>query len=312
MSNITVVMEFLLLRFSDNREFQILHSVSFLVLYLVALMGNSLIIALIAVECHLHKPMYFFLLNLSLADIGLVSITLPKSMFNSIFNTRRIAYSGCVSQVFFLIFFMATDFALLTVMAYDRYVAICDPLHYEAVMSKEACIQMAAITWIVALLYATLHTIGTFTMPFCSNVIDQFFCEIPQLLKISCSDRHPIEMGVHALGALLSFTSFLFIISSYVQIFRAVLRIPSMKGRKKTFSTCTPHFLVVSLFLLTTSFSYLKPNTNLSTDLNLTAAVVYSVVPPLMNPVIYSLRNQPIKMAMRKCIHLHWPLFHNL
>lgn len=305
-------MEFLLLRFSDNHEFQMVHSTSFLVVYLAALVGNSLIVALVVAECHLHKPMYFFLLNLSLADIGLVSVTLPKSIFNSLFNTRQITYSGCVGQVFCLILFMATDFALLTIMAYDRYVAICDPLHYETVMSKEACIQMGAMAWIVPLVYAMLHTIGTFTMPFCSNVINQFFCEIPQLLKIACLDKHHIEMGVHALGALLSFASFVFIISSYVQIFRAVLRIPSTKGRKKTFSTCTPHLLVVSLFLLTTSFSYLKPTTNSPTKLNLAAAVTYSVLPPLMNPIIYSLRNKPIKTAMRKCFRLHWPIFRNL
>ncbi|XP_062992739.1 olfactory receptor 14L1-like [Elgaria multicarinata webbii] len=196
-------------------------------------------------------------------------------------------------------------------MAYDRYVAICDPLFYETTMTKEACIQMAAFSWMVALFYAMLHTVGTFAMSFCSKFIDQFFCEIPQLLKISCSDRYFLEIGVHIIGACLSFGSFLFIILSYIQIFRAVMRIPSTQGRKKTFSTCTPHFLAVSLFLFTSSFAYLKPISNSPINLNLAAAAVYSVIPPLMNPVIYSMRNKQIKAAIRKCMCVHRSAFHH-
>nr|XP_056719032.1 olfactory receptor 14A16-like [Euleptes europaea] len=304
MSNLTAVKEFLLLEFSEIREFQISHGIIFLVFYLAALVGNLLIIKLIAFECYLHKPMYFFLLNLALADIGSVSVTIPKSMANSFFNTRLISYSECVSQVFFLIFFMATDLAFLTVMAYDRYVAICNPLHYETLMNKDSCIQMAAISWTAALLYATLHTFGTFSTSFCSKVINQFFCEIPQLLKISCSDQYQIEVGVLGFSGCLAFGSFIFIISSYMQIFRAVRRIPSAQGRKKTFSTCIPHFLVVFLFILTTAFAYLKPISNSATDLDLAAAAIYSVVPPLMNPIIYSMRNKEIKMAMRNELHV--------
>ncbi|KAM6451723.1 olfactory receptor 14A16-like [Liasis olivaceus] len=300
MYNTTRVNKFLLLGFSEMRELQIIHSVIFLAIYLAVLVGNSLIIIAIGFECHLHKPMYFFLMNLSLADLGFVSVTIPRSVFNSLFNTQWISYSECVSQVFFLIFFMASDFALLTVMAYDRYVAICNPLCYETVMHKEACVHMAAISWLAALLYALLHTAGTFTMTFCSKVIDQFFCEIPQLLKISCSDSYVIETVVHLIGACLSFISFFFIIFSYVQIFRAVIRIPSMQGRKKTISTCSPHFLAVSLFLFTTSFAYLKPISNSSSSLNLVASAIYTLVPPLMNPIIYSLRNKQIKTALRK------------
>ncbi|XP_063158410.1 olfactory receptor 14A16-like [Candoia aspera] len=310
MSNTTRVNKFLLLGFSEMRELQIIHSVIFLTIYSAVLVGNSLIIIVIGFECHLHKPMYFFLMNLSLADIGFVSVTIPRSLFNSLFNTRWISYSECVSQVFFLIFFMTSDFAFLTVMSYDRYVAICNPLYYDAVMSKEACIHMAAISWIVALLYALLHTVGTFTMTFCSKVVDQFFCEIPQLLKISCSDNYVIETVVHLIGACLSFISFFFIIFSYVQIFRAVIRIPSMQGRKKTISTCSPHFLAVSLFLFTTSFAYLKPFSNSSSSLNLVFSATYSLVPPLMNPIIYSLRNKQIKTALRKYLPFYKTTFH--
>ncbi|KAM3821157.1 olfactory receptor 14A16-like [Vipera latastei] len=300
MSNTTRVNTFLLLGFSEIRDLQIIYSVISLAIYLGVLVGNSLIIITIGFECHLHKPMYFFLMNLSLAEIGFVSVTIPKSIFNSLFNTRWISYSECVSQVFFLIFFMASDFALLTVMAYDRYVAICSPLYYETVMNKEACVHMAVISWIAALLYALLHTVGTFTMTFCSKVINQFFCEIPQLLKVSCSDSYVIESVVHLIGACLSFISFSFIIFSYAQIFRTVTRIPSKQGKKKTISTCSPHFLAVSLFLFTTSFANLKPISNSSHSLSLVASAIYSVVPPLMNPIIYTLRNKQIKTALRK------------
>lgn len=310
MSNITIMTEFLLLGFSDVRMLQILHSVIFLVFYLSALVGNIVIIKLIALEPNLHKPMYFFLMNLSLADVGSVSVTIPKSMANSIFNTRVISYPECVSQVFFLIFFMATDLALLTFMAYDRYVAICNPLHYETVMTKDACIQMTAVSWIGALFYAALHTISTFATSFCSKIINQFFCEIPQLLKISCSKRYEIEVGALGFSGCLAFGSFIFIISSYVQIIRTVMRIPSIEARKKTFSTCIPHFLVVSLFIVSTAFAYLKPISNSPTHLDLVAAVIYSMLPPLMNPVIYSLRNKQIKMAMKKYILFHRPVFH--
>nr|XP_032619115.1 olfactory receptor 14C36-like [Chelonoidis abingdonii] len=189
MSNLTTVTEFLLLRFSDIWELQILHFVVFLVIYLVALVGNLLIITAIALDHHLHTLMYFFLVNLSILDLGSISVTIPKSMANSLMNTRSISYSGCVTQVFLFIFFISADYGLLTVMAYDRQVAICQPLHYETVMNRTACVQMAAGVWISGILYSALHTGSTFVISFCGgNVVDQFFCEIPQLLKLACSD----------------------------------------------------------------------------------------------------------------------------
>ncbi|XP_014431112.1 olfactory receptor 14C36-like [Pelodiscus sinensis] len=301
MSNRSTVTEFLLLRFSDVRELQILHVAVFLVIYLVALMGNLLIISAIILSHQLHTPMYFFLVNLSILDLGSISVTVPKSMANSLLDTRVISYPACVTQVFLFVVFTSTDLALLTVMAYDRHVAICQPLHYERVMNRRACVHMAASAWIAGIVYSALHTGNTFRLPFCqSNVINQFFCDIPQLLELSCSDLDLSDVGLIAFGVLLGSNCFAFILVSYVQIFRAVLRIPSEQGRHKAFSTCLPHLTVVSLLLFTGVFDYLKPPSSSESNLDLAVGVLYAVVPPMVNPVIYSLRNKEIKAALKK------------
>uniref|UniRef100_A0A6J0UUY2 Olfactory receptor n=1 Tax=Pogona vitticeps TaxID=103695 RepID=A0A6J0UUY2_9SAUR len=296
MPNGSVVNEFLLLGFSNSPELQILYFVIFLTIYLAALMANFLIITIISLDHHLHTPMYFFLINLSIVDLGAISVTIPKSMS----NTRSISYLGCAAQVFFLIFFMAADLSFLTIMAYDRYVAICDPLNYTRLMSKGSCVKMAVTSWVSGLLYGALHVSSTFAITFCSNNINQFFCEIPQLLKLSCSNLYLIEAGALAFGACLVFSCFIFITISYVQIFRAVMKIPSTKGRQKAFSTCLPHLTVVSLFIFTCTFAYLRPISRSSSDLDLAVAVIYCAVPPMMNPVIYSIRNKEIQAALRR------------
>uniref|UniRef100_K7F0Y5 G-protein coupled receptors family 1 profile domain-containing protein n=1 Tax=Pelodiscus sinensis TaxID=13735 RepID=K7F0Y5_PELSI len=177
--------------------------------------------------------------NLSILDLGSISVTVPKSMVNSLLDTRSISYPACVAQVFLFVIFTSTDLALLTIMAYDRYMAICHPLHYECVMNRRACVHMATGAWITGIVYSALHTGNTFMLPFCqSNVIDQFFCDIPKLLKLACSDSYLSEVGVIAFSVFLGLNCFAFIIVSYVQIFRAVLRIPSEQGRHKAFSTC--------------------------------------------------------------------------
>ncbi|XP_044840674.1 olfactory receptor 14A16-like [Mauremys mutica] len=186
-------------------------------------------------------------------------------------------------------------------MAYDRYVAICQPLHYESVMNRRACVQMAASAWIGGILYAALHTGNTFAVTFCAgNIVDQFFCEIPQLLKLSCSDLYLGEIGALIFSACIALSCFVFIIVSYVQIFNTVLRIPSEQSRHKAFSTCLPHLTVVSLFVFTGIFAYLKPTSSSASGLDLVMAVLYSVVPPMMNPVIYSMRNKEIKSSLRR------------
>ncbi|XP_053903677.1 olfactory receptor 14A16-like [Malaclemys terrapin pileata] len=301
MSNRTTVTEFLLLGLSDVQELQILHFVLVLVIYLVALVGNLLIFMAIAFDHHLHTPMYFFLMNLSIIDLGSISVTVPKSMANSIMNTKAISYAGCVAQVFFLFFFLGADFSLLTSIAYDRYVAICQPLHYERMMNSRTCVQMAAGAWISGILNSVLHTGNTFALTFCGgNIVDQFFCEIPQLLKLSCSDSYLSEVGVLAFGACLFLGCFVFMIVSYVQIFKSVLRIPSEQGRHKAFSTCLPHLTVVSLVVFTGAFAYLKHTSSSPYALDLVVAVLYSVLPPIMNPIVYSLRNKKMKAVLRR------------
>ncbi|KAM6289022.1 olfactory receptor 14C36-like [Aegotheles albertisi] len=303
MSNSSSITQFLLLAFADRRELQLLHFWLFLGICLAALLANGLIITTIACDHHLHTPMYFFLLNLSLLDLGCISTTVPKAMANSFWDTRAISYQGCAAQLFFLMFFISAEFYLLTIMAYDRYVAICKPLHYGTLLGSRACAHMAAAAWASGFLNALLHTANTFSLPLCQgNVLDQFFCEIPQILKLSCSHSYLRELGVVVFTVFLSFGCFVFIVVSYVQIFRAVLRIPSEQGRHKAFSTCLPHLAVVSLFVSTAMFAYLKPPSMSSPSLDLVVAVLYSVVPPVLNPLIYSMRNKELKQSLKKVI----------
>ncbi|XP_054668404.1 olfactory receptor 14C36-like [Grus americana] len=244
--------------------------------------------------------MYFFLLNLSLLDLGSISTTLPKAMANSLWDARVISHSGCAAQVFLFVFFVSAEYCLLTVMAYDRYVAICKPLHYGTLLGSRACAPMAAAAWGSGFLTALLHTANTFSLPLChGNAVDQFFCEIPQILKLSCSDAYLREIGLLVVSACLAFGCFVFIVVSYVQIFRAVLRIPSEQGRHKAFSTCLPHLAVVSLFVTTGTFAYLKPPSISFPSLDLVVSLLYSVVPPAVNPLIYSMRNKELKDALR-------------
>ncbi|KAM6034197.1 olfactory receptor 14J1-like [Chlamydotis macqueenii] len=306
MPNGTSTTEFLLLAFADTRELQLLHFCLFLGTYLAALLGNSLIITAIACDHHLHTPMYFFLLNLSVLDLGSISTTLPKSMANSLWDTRAISYSECVAQFFMFLFLLSSEFYLLTVMAYDCYAAICRPLHYGTLLGSRACVHMAAAAWGSGFLYALLHTANTFSLPLCQdNAFDQFFCELPQILKLSCSDTYIRKAGLVVFSLLVAFVCFVFIVVSCVQIFRAVLRIPSEQGQHKAFSTCLPHLAVVSLFISTAMFTYLKPLSVSSPSLNLVVSFLYSVVPPALNPLIYSMRNQELKDAL-------WKLFEHM
>ncbi|XP_064360298.1 olfactory receptor 14C36-like [Dromaius novaehollandiae] len=295
--------EFLLQAFADTRELQLLHFSLFLGIYLAAFLGNGLVITAVACNHHLHTPMYFFLLNLSILDLGSISTTVPKSMANSLWDTRAISYSGCAAQLFLFVFSLGAECSLLTVMAYDRYVAICRPLHYGTLMGSRACVKMAASAWASSFVNALLHTANTFSIPLCQgNAVEQFFCEVPQILKLSCSDTYLRELGLIVVIACLVFGCFIFIVLSYVQIFTVVLRIPSGQGRHKAFSMCLPHLAVVSLFVSTGTFAYLKPPSLSSPALDLVVAVLYSVVPPAVNPLIYSMRNKELKDVLRKMI----------
>ncbi|KAM3669133.1 olfactory receptor 14A16-like [Ammospiza maritima maritima] len=299
MSNSSSIRHFLLLPLADTRQLQLLHFCLLLGISLAALLGNGLIINAVACGHHLHTPMFFFLLNLALSDLGSICTTVPKAMHNSLWDTRDISYSGCAAQVFFFLFFITAEFSLLTVMCYDRYVSICKPLHYGTLLGSRACAHMAAAAWASGFLTALLQTGNTFSLPLChGNVLGQFFCEIPHILKLSCSHSTFRKIGISLLAVSLAFGCFVFMVFSYVQILRAVLRIPSVQGRHKAFSTCLPHLAVVSLFLSTAGFAYLKPLSVSSPSLDLAVSVLYSVVPPALNPLIYSLRNKELKAAV--------------
>ncbi|KAM6999568.1 olfactory receptor 14A16-like [Passerculus sandwichensis] len=299
MSNSSSIRHFLLLALADTQQLQLLHFCLLLGISLAALLGNGLIISAVACGHHLHTPMFFFLLNLALSDLGSICTTVPKAMHNSLWDTRDISYKGCAAQVFFFLFFITTEFSLLTVMCYDRYVSICKPLHYETLLGSRACAHMAAAAWASAFLNALLQTANTFSLPLChGNALGQFFCEVPQILKLSCSHSTFRKIWISLCVTCLGFGCFVFIVFSYVQIFRAVLRIPSEQGRHKVFSTCLPHLAVLSLFLSTGFFAYLKPPSISSPSLDLAVSVLYSVVPPALNPLIYSLRNQELKAAV--------------
>ncbi|KAM7020797.1 olfactory receptor 14A16-like [Acridotheres tristis] len=301
MSNSSSIRHFLLLPLADTRQLQLLHFCLFLAISLAALLANGLIISAVACGHHLHTPMFFFLLNLALSDLGCICTTVPKAMHNSLWDTRHISYEGCAAQLFFFLFFISTEFSLLTIMCYDRYVSICKPLHYGTLLGSRACAHMAAAAWASAFLNALLHTANTFSLPLChGNALGQFFCEIPHILKLSCSLSYLRDVWLIMISVFLAFGCFVFIVFSYVQIFRAVLRIPSEQGRHKAFSTCLPHLAVVSLFISTGIFANLKPPSISSPALDLSLSAMYTLVPPALNPLIYSLRNQELKDALSK------------
>ncbi|XP_048372537.1 olfactory receptor 14A16-like [Sphaerodactylus townsendi] len=289
-----------LLGFSDLPELQILHFVTFLSIYSAALVGNFLLMLTVVQNQSLHNPMYFFLSNLSLSDVCFISATVPKSLAISWTNNTQISFPGCVAQVFLVVTGAGVELTFLTVMAYDRYVAICHPLQYTVLMNWNTCIQMAAASWISSMIHAAMHTANTFRLHFCSSKIEQYFCGIPQLLMISCTDTTAIVVGLVIEGVVVCSFCFFSILTSYGFILQNVLKIKSAKARSKAFSTCIPHLTVLSLFLSTAMFCYMRPKSMSSISVDLTAAVLYTILPPLLNPIIYSLKNKEIHVATQK------------
>ncbi|XP_020831165.1 olfactory receptor 14A16-like [Phascolarctos cinereus] len=304
MTNLTMVTGFLLMDFSNTWELRVLYAMLFLLMYLVALVMNLLIFTLISLDEHLHSPMYFFLKNLSFLDLCFISTTLPKSITNSLCHSHSISFMGCVLQLFLVIFFAASELSLLTIMSYDRYVAISQPLHYEVIMTRGTCVKMATASWLTGGLLGALYSGSTFTLPFCgSKEIYQFFCDVPSLLRLSCSDIH-IGLNVTlSIGITLGILCFISIAFSYGHIFSTVLKIPTTEGQSKAFTTCLPHLIVLIVFITTGVIAYLKPHQESYSVLDLSLSIVYTVVPPTLNPVIYSLRNNDIKTSLMKLIH---------
>ncbi|XP_068105354.1 olfactory receptor 5V1-like [Hyperolius riggenbachi] len=306
MDNRTTINVFYLNVFSDNEQLKCLFFVLFLILYLVTITGNALIILLTHIDFHLHTPMYFFLKNLSFLDLCYISTTLPQMLANILIKHCAISLPACIVQLYFVLSLATSESSLLAAMAYDRYVAICNPLRYSVVMSHNICLNMVAGTFVVGSVHGAIHTANTFRLPFCgSGVLNHYFCDIPPLLKISCINTYVNEVTVFSVGGVVMFGCFLLIFGSYMQIFFSVLNIPKESGRKKAFSTCVSHLVVVFLFYGSGFITYMRPKSNQHADKEWLLGIIYTSITPLLNPIIYSLRNKEIKGALQKLyIHL--------
>ncbi|XP_029442129.1 olfactory receptor 5V1-like [Rhinatrema bivittatum] len=300
-TNLTEVTEFTILGFSDLPEMQLLLFLVFLIIYLMSMMGNLLIISTVCSEPRLQTPMFFFLINLSFLEICYVTITVPKLLAMLITQYKIISFTQCITQMYLFLSCTGTEFYLLTSMAYDRYVAICNPLRYTIIMNRKVCIALAIVSWMIGFLNPVPHTLILSQSSFCSsNEINHFFCDITALMALSCSGTSVIEIINYIAGSLLAFIPFTLTVSSYVYIISAILKIRSAKGRQKAFSTCSSHLTVVLLFYGTTFGVYMRPKSASSMDVNKLLTVVYITAIPLLNPLIYSLRNKELKGALWK------------
>ncbi|XP_072457249.1 olfactory receptor 7C1-like [Notamacropus eugenii] len=302
-ANQTHVSEFLLLGFSEKPEHQLPLFGLFLSMYSATVGGNLLIMMSIGSDSHLHTPMYFFLSNLSLVDLCLVSTLVPKMLLNLLTHTKVISYAGCLTQMYFFMVFVCSDNLLLTVMAYDRFVAICYPLNYVTIMSPQLCGLLVLVSWTISFLNAVLHILLVMRLLFCSErEIPDFYCDLTSVLKLSCTDTLINNIFVCLTTGLLGVFPFTGILFSYTQIFSSILRVPSTEGKYKAFSTCGSHLCVVLLFYGTVIGLYLSSSVTPSSWKSSVASVMYTVVTPMLNPFIYSLRNKDIKDALRRLI----------
>ncbi|XP_005333184.2 olfactory receptor 7C2 [Ictidomys tridecemlineatus] len=301
--------KFILLGFTDDPDLQSLLLGLLLSGYLVTVTGNLLIILAVISDSHLHTPMYFLLSNLSLAHIGFTSTTIPKALRNIQTHSKGITFAGCVSQVYFFVLFGCQDNLLLTVMAYDRFVAICHPLHYVAIMRPCLCLLMALGSWMVSVLGSLPDTLTILRLSFCTKIeIPHFFCDLPEILKLTCSDILINNIVVFSMIIVLGVFPLTGILLSYSQIFSSILRIPSDRGKYKAFSTCGSHLLVVSLFYGSSLGVYFSSVATLSSRMSMMASVAYTMVTPMLNPFIYSLRNRDIKVALGRVLTKMVPL----
>ncbi|XP_077716973.1 olfactory receptor-like protein OLF4 [Canis aureus] len=299
--NLTEVSEFLLLGFSEGPELQPLIFGFFLSMYLITVFGNLLLILAVSSDSHLHTPMYFFLANLSFVDICFTSTTIPKMLMNIQTERKVITYADCITQMYFFLLFAGLDNYILTVMAYDRFLAICHPLHYTVIMNPQICGLLVLVSWIMSALHSLLQTSVVLRLSFCTEVeIPHFFCEIKQLVQLACSDTFLNDMVMYFGAGLLGGGPLAGILYSYSKIISSIFGISSAQGKYKAFSTCASHLSVVSLFYCTSLGVYLSSAAPQTSHLSATASVMYTVVTPMLNPFIYSLRNKGIKRALKR------------
>ncbi|KAM7150031.1 olfactory receptor 13A1-like [Macrochelys suwanniensis] len=302
-SNHTRVTEFIMQGLFDHPHHQGLFFGLFLCLYTAVVTGNSLIIVAIVIHPPLHTPMYFFIANLALVDILCTSSVLPKMLENLMQEKKTISFGGCITQLFVFTSSLATELLLLTVMSYDRYVAICHPLHYVKLMRKEICIHLAVSVWAVGTISSFINILLVLRLDFCGpNLIQHFFCEFPTILALSCSSTYLNEIMMFLADLFLAMGNFLLTTMSYSFIIITILKIQSSKGKQRAFSTCSSHLLVVTLYYSTSIYTYLRPTSSNSQDKDKMVAIMYTLVTPTLNPVIYSLRNKEVKVAIRKIL----------
>lgn len=303
MKNHTIVSEFILLGISDNPKLQVIIFVFLLLTYVLSITGNLIIIILTLIDCHLQTPMYFFLRNFSFLEISFTSVSIPRFLGSIITRIKTISYNNCLAQLFFFIFMGVTEFFLLTAMSYDRYVAICKPLHYTTIMNKKICTLLVFSSWLAGFLTIFPPLMLVLQLDFCaSNIIDHFSCDYFPILQLSCSDTRILEM----IGFYFAFVTLLFtlalIILSYICIISTILRIPSASQRKKAFSTCSSHMIVISISYGSCIFMYVKPSANERASLTKGIAILNTSIAPMLNPFIYTLRNQQVKQAFRNLV----------
>uniref|UniRef100_A0A8C3TF62 Olfactory receptor n=1 Tax=Chelydra serpentina TaxID=8475 RepID=A0A8C3TF62_CHESE len=296
--NHTVVTEFVLLGLSHSRQVQLIFFVLFLLSYVAIVLGNLLIIVTIKADSCLTSPMYFLLCNLSFIDLCYASVTSPRMLADLLSQRKTISFNGCMAQLFLLHFMGATEMFLLTVMAYDRYVAICKPLHYMSIMSRPTCCMLVAACWVGGFVHSIVQTILTIHLPFCGpNKIDNYFCDVPPVIRLACTNIYVIELLMVSNSGLISLACFLVLLASYTVILVTV-GVHLRDGKWKVLSTCASHIMVVTLFFGPCMYIYLRPFSNFSADKSM--SVIYTILTPMVNPLIYTLRNKEVKDSMRR------------
>lgn len=301
MSNQTLVTEFILQGFSEHPEYHVLLFSCFLSLYSVALTGNLLIILAISFNSGLHTPMYFFLFNLATMDIICTSSIMPKALEGLMSEESSISYGGCMAQLYFLTWAASSELLLLTVMAYDRYAAICHPLHYSTMMSKAFCSKLTTGVWVLCAFNTTINTGLMLRLNFCGpNIVTHFFCEAPPLLLLSCSSTYVNIIMVVMADAFYGILNFLMTLVSYGFIISSILKMRTVEGKKKAFSTCSSHLIVVCMYYTAVFYAYISPVSSYSAEKSKLAGVLYTMLSPTLNPLMYTLRNKEVKAALRK------------
>ncbi|XP_053217734.1 olfactory receptor 13G1-like isoform X1 [Podarcis raffonei] len=299
--NRSCVTTFMMMGLSEHPKLQIFLFILFLSIYIVALIGNAAIIAAIFSYPKLHTPMYFFLFHLAVVDIVCISTIIPKMLTNIATFSKRISYSGCIAQLYSFTWCLGAEMVLFTVMAYDRYVAICHPLRYSIMMNKTVCVALSTVVILIAITNSWVHTGLIMRLTFCGpNGINHFFCEIPPLLALSCSPVRINEVWVFTADIFLAMGDFLITCLSYCFIVKAILNIRTSEGKKKAFSTCSSHLIVVSLYYSTVIYTYIRPASSYSFERDKVVAALYTLVTPTLNPIVYTLRNKDVKAALRK------------